>query len=113
VFPVIGGHQVEHLYANIEISLSREQTAYHGKHLSVRLADNFDLVHALPRVHEALASPDSVWSGPKSFVYALREEVLGQPPQGVLKRGQRWSGRGTQEETPHLTDPAALDDVRK
>ena len=37
VFPVIGGHQVEHLYANIEISLSREQTAYHGKHLSVRL----------------------------------------------------------------------------
>ena len=23
-------------------------------------ADNFDLVHALPRVHEALASPDSV-----------------------------------------------------
>ena len=59
--------------------------------------DNFDLVRARQRVHEALASPDSVWSGPKSFVHPLREETLTQPPPGVLKKGQTlertWEGR--------------------
>ncbi|THH21477.1 hypothetical protein EW146_g120 [Bondarzewia mesenterica] len=73
---------------------------YKGKTITVDFdPDDFDLFDARARVRAALASPDSVWSGPKTFVRPLHEDALKAPAPGTtgeLKRGQKlertWDG---------------------
>ncbi|TFY54719.1 hypothetical protein EVG20_g9593 [Dentipellis fragilis] len=79
----------------------RKALNYKGKPIGVDFdPDAFDLAEARARVHAALASPDSVWSGPKSFVYPLCEEAMDSPSLATAdaqKRGQTlertWEGR--------------------
>ncbi|KAA1475824.1 hypothetical protein DENSPDRAFT_842694 [Dentipellis sp. KUC8613] len=78
----------------------RKALNYKGKPITADFdPDAFDLAEARARVHAALASPDSVWSGPKSFVYPLCEEAMDSPSPvtaGAPKKGQTlertWEG---------------------
>ncbi|KAI0062111.1 hypothetical protein BV25DRAFT_693414 [Artomyces pyxidatus] len=84
--------------------LANIQHALNYKHQTIGASfdpDNFDLVQARARVHAALASPDSVWSGPKSFVHPITKEGMRGNPGTLpdrLKKGQTlertWDGDG-------------------
>ncbi|KAI0031782.1 MM3350-like domain-containing protein, partial [Vararia minispora EC-137] len=101
------------------IALIRDSLNYKDKMVSKSFdPDAFDIAEARQRVQDALASPDSVWSGSKQFIAPLAEDSgtkrMPGPPGSMdpLKRGQKYE-RTWQDTTSYMQEVISTKRDRK